>query len=196
MNINMIIPPLKIQGKKTKIVPHIQKLTKQILKDNPNIDTWIEPFFGTGVVGFNVPEEIKTVIVSDINPYIIEFYENIKHGVITGSSIKEWLMLMGTKLALSDENGYAFYREMREEFNKTKDIKQTIHGDVNGDYYAEYPYNDYEIEDKFDDIFAMGMLKLNVLRDDFMTVRGIVDFIYNDRYVPSDNIRVIYVYNR
>ena len=119
----MIIPPLKIQGKKTKIVPHIQELTKQILKDNPNIDTWIEPFFGTGVVGFNVPEEIKTVIVSDINPYIIEFYENIKHGVITGSSIKEWLMLMGTKLALSDENGYAFYREMREEFNKTKDIK-------------------------------------------------------------------------
>lgn len=77
-----------------------------------------------------------------------------------------------------------------------QDIKQTIHGDVNGDYYAEYPYNDYEIEDKFDDIFAMGMLKLNVLRDDFMTVRGIVDFIYNDKYVPSDNIRIIYVYNR
>lgn len=123
MNINMIIPPLKIQGKKTKIVPHIQELTKQLLKDNPNIDTWIEPFFGTGVVGFNVPDQITTVIVSDINPYIIEFYENIKHGVITGSSIKEWLMLMGTKLALSDENGYAFYREMREEFNKTKDIK-------------------------------------------------------------------------
>ena len=119
----MIIPPLKIQGKKTKIVPHIQELTKEILKDNPNIDTWIEPFFGTGVVGFNVPDQIKTVIVSDINPYIIEFYENIKNGVITGSSIKEWLMLMGTKLALSDENGYAFYREMREEFNKTKDIK-------------------------------------------------------------------------
>lgn len=119
----MIIPPLKIQGKKTKIVPHIQELTKQILKDNPNIDTWIEPFFGTGVVGFNVPDQIKTVIVSDINPYIIEFYDNIKHGVITGSSIKEWLLLMGTKLELSEENGYTFYREIRDEFNKTKDIK-------------------------------------------------------------------------
>ena len=77
-----------------------------------------------------------------------------------------------------------------------QDIKQSIHGDVNGDYYAEYPYNDYEIEDKFDDTFAMGILKLNVLRDDFMTVRGIVDFIYDNKYVPSDNIRIIYVYNR
>jgi hypothetical protein len=77
-----------------------------------------------------------------------------------------------------------------------QDIKQSIHGDVNGDYYEEYPYNDYEIEDKFDDTFAMGILKLNTLRDDFMTVRGIVDFIYNDKYVPSDNIRIIYVYNR
>jgi hypothetical protein len=77
-----------------------------------------------------------------------------------------------------------------------QEIKQSIHGDVNGDYYEEYPYNDYEIEDKFDDTFAMGMLKLNILRDDFMTVRGIVDFIYNDKYVPSDNIRIIYVYNR
>lgn len=77
-----------------------------------------------------------------------------------------------------------------------QDIKQTIHGNVNDEYYAEYPYNDYEIEDKFDDTFAMGMLKLNVLRDDFMTVRGIVDFIYDDKYVHSDNIRIIYVYNR
>lgn len=77
-----------------------------------------------------------------------------------------------------------------------QDIKQTIHGNVNDEYYAEYPYNDYEIEDKFDDTFAMGMMKLNVLRDDFMTVRGIVDFIYDDKYVHSDNIRIIYVYNR
>ena len=77
-----------------------------------------------------------------------------------------------------------------------QEIKQSIHGDVNGDYYEEYPYNDYEIEDKFDDTFAMGMLKLNVLRDDFMTVRGVVDFIYDYKYVPSDNIRIIYIYNR
>jgi hypothetical protein len=77
-----------------------------------------------------------------------------------------------------------------------QEIKQSIHGDVNGDYYAEYPYNDYEIEDKFDDTFAMGMLKLNALRDDFISVRSIVDFIYENKYIPSSDIRIIYVYNR
>lgn len=65
-----------------------------------------------------------------------------------------------------------------------------------GEYYAEYPYNDYEIEDKFDDTFAMGMLKLNVLRDDLISVRSIIDFIYEDKYVRSDEIRIIYIYNR
>ena len=64
------------------------------------------------------------------------------------------------------------------------------------EYYAEYPYNDYEIEDKFDDTFAMGILKLNVLRDDLISVRSIIDFICEDKYIRSDEIRIIYVYNR
>lgn len=65
-----------------------------------------------------------------------------------------------------------------------------------GEFFSEYPYNDYEIEDKFDDTFAMGMLKLNILRDDLISVRGIIDFIYEDKYIRSDNIRIIYIYNR
>jgi hypothetical protein len=77
-----------------------------------------------------------------------------------------------------------------------QEIKQSIHGDVNGDYYAEYPYNDYEIEDKFDDTFAIGMLKLSALRDDLISARNIVDFVYDEKYVPSNNVRIIYIYNR
>lgn len=119
----MIVPPLKIQGKKTKLVPHIQELTKKLIQDKPNINTWIEPFFGTGVVGFNVPEQITKVIVSDINPHIIRFYQAIQKGEITGKNLKPWLLEMGEKLSVGEENGYKLYREIRSEFNKTKDIR-------------------------------------------------------------------------
>ena len=43
------VPPIKIQGIKTKIVP--------IIKQNIIIDdetTWVEHFMGSGVVGFNI----------------------------------------------------------------------------------------------------------------------------------------------
>lgn len=44
-----LVPPIKSQGIKTKLVPWIEK--------NIPLDfdgTWIEPFMGTGVVGFNI----------------------------------------------------------------------------------------------------------------------------------------------
>ncbi len=63
-------------------------------------------------------------------------------------------------------------------------------------YEGEYPYNDYEIKNQFDDDFAMGMLKLNAIRDDYAAARAIVDFIYNNCYIPNGNIRIIYLYNR
>lgn len=43
------VPPIKIQGIKTKLVPFI--------RDNVQISEstlWIEPFIGSGVVGFNL----------------------------------------------------------------------------------------------------------------------------------------------
>ena len=45
----MIIPPIKCQGIKTKIVPFI----KEKVYINPD-GVYIEPFVGTGVVAFNI----------------------------------------------------------------------------------------------------------------------------------------------
>ena len=47
----VIVPPIKSQGIKTKLVPWIVDVIAQSgISTNAN---WIEPFFGTGVVGFN-----------------------------------------------------------------------------------------------------------------------------------------------
>lgn len=118
---DIIVPPLKIQGKKTKLVPKIMELSNRIIEENPSIDTWVEPFFGTGTVGFNCPKTIKNVIVGDINPHIVEFYESINNGYLNPFNIKRELSIHCKNLMDSEENGYAYYREMVYEFNETKD---------------------------------------------------------------------------
>ena len=55
----IFVPPIKIQGIKTKLVPLIKK---NICVDENTI--WIEPFMGSGVVGFNVRP--SKAIFSDI----------------------------------------------------------------------------------------------------------------------------------
>lgn len=118
---DLITPPLKIQGKKTKLVPSIMGLANKIIDTNPEIDTWVEPFFGTGAVGFNCPDRIKNIIVGDINPHIVEFYESINNGYLNTKNIKHELSIHCKHLMDSEENGYAYYREMVYEFNETKD---------------------------------------------------------------------------
>ena len=68
MKDTIYVPPIKIQGIKTKLVP----LIKQSVIVNQN-SIWIEPFMGSGVVGFNV--EPNHAIFADTNPHIIEFYK-------------------------------------------------------------------------------------------------------------------------
>ncbi len=57
----VFVPPIKIQGIKTKLVPLIQK-SVSLTKDS----VWIEPFMGSGVVGFNVAA--KEAVFADTNP--------------------------------------------------------------------------------------------------------------------------------
>lgn len=105
------VPPIKIQGIKTKIVP--------IIKENVIIDentTWIEPFMGSGVVGFNIKPQ--KAVFSDTNPHIIEFYNQIKLGKITSYKVREFLEKEGKKLEEMDE---AYYYEVRERFNREHD---------------------------------------------------------------------------
>ncbi|MBR0204582.1 MAG: DNA adenine methylase, partial [Synergistaceae bacterium] len=71
MSEKIFVPPIKIQGIKTKLVP----LIKQNISLSKNT-LWLEPFMGSGVVGFNVRPE--RAVFADINPHIINFYNAIK----------------------------------------------------------------------------------------------------------------------
>ena len=114
----MIIPPLKIQGKKTKLISFINECAEKILVENSEIDTWIEPFMGTGIVSFNCPKSIKRVVCADINPHIIKFYKAIQIGEINPDKVKEQLGYHGQELA---KYGYDYYRKIKDEFNENKD---------------------------------------------------------------------------
>lgn len=114
----MIIPPLKIQGKKTKLISFINECAEKILDESPEIDIWIEPFMGTGVVSFNCPKSIKRVVCADINPHIINFYKAIQSGEINADKVTEQLGYHGQELA---KYGYDYYRKIKDEFNGNKD---------------------------------------------------------------------------
>lgn len=102
------VPPLKCQGIKTKLVEWIKD--HAILEDD---GTWIEPFMGSGVVGFNVRP--SRAIFADVNPHIINFYNAIKDGKITVGVAKEFLEKQGDLLK---QKGGDHYYEVRERFNK------------------------------------------------------------------------------
>ena len=114
----MIIPPIKIQGKKTKIVPKIMEIADGILNDHPEIDTWVEPFLGSGVVAFNCPGKIKKVIVNDINPHIIKFYKSVANGIITPDKIREVFDIHNQNLL---KDGYDYYNQIKDRFNQSFD---------------------------------------------------------------------------
>lgn len=105
----IFVPPLKIQGIKTKLVP--------LIKENSavNKDTvWIEPFMGSGVVGFNAKPD--KAVFSDVNPHIINFYNGIKSGAVTSEIVRQFLEEQGKLLSEKDDE---YYYTVRERFNKS-----------------------------------------------------------------------------
>ena len=110
----VIVPPIKSQGIKTKLVPWINDL---ILSAGLDLDArWIEPFFGTGVVGLNAP--IKgDYIVGDTNPHIINFYKGVQKGEITPYAMRVYLEEESILLSKANENGYEHYKYIRDRFN-------------------------------------------------------------------------------
>lgn len=108
MNSKIHVPPLKIQGIKTKLVPLIRE---NILLNENSI--WYEPFMGSGVVGFNIKP--RRAVFADVNPYIIDFYNKIKSGAITSSCVRLFLESEGKKLESGDSN---YYYEVRDRFNE------------------------------------------------------------------------------
>ena len=107
----MIVPPIKCQGIKTKIVPFI----KEKVERNPD-GVWIEPFVGTGVVAFNiVPQK---AVLCDKNQYIIALYQGIQNGTITSQTVREFLEYHGERL---EQQGASYYKIMRDKFNQNGD---------------------------------------------------------------------------
>lgn len=109
MRDKIFIPPIKIQGIKTKLLPLIRKN----IRINSNTSVWIEPFMGSGVVGFNI--EPHRAIFADTNPHIIEFYNQIKSGKITPYSVRLFLEQEGKMLEQGDDE---YYYVVRARFNK------------------------------------------------------------------------------
>lgn len=105
------IPPIKIQGIKSKLVPFI--INNINWTDSGK---WFEPFLGSGVVMFNVNP--STALASDHNPHIIEMYTRIQEGIITPASVKDFLVREGNKLR---ECGERRYYEVRDRFNSDQD---------------------------------------------------------------------------
>lgn len=108
----VIVPPIKSQGIKTKLVPWI----KNVVEIAQPTGRWIEPFLGTGVVGFN--SGFPKALLNDINPHLISFYKGIQDGTITPNSVKVYLEKEGELLIKADENGYVHFRKVRDRFNE------------------------------------------------------------------------------
>lgn len=105
----VIIPPIKSQGIKTKLIPWINEVAPKVK------GRWIEPFLGTGVVAFN--SGYKKAILNDTNPHIINFYKEIQQKKITASLMRQYLEREGTELRKAADNGYEHYRKVRNRFN-------------------------------------------------------------------------------
>ena len=101
------VPPIKCQGIKTKLVGWIKHNLPGDLDG-----TYFEPFLGSGVVAFNV--RAQKAFLSDSNPHIIAFYDQVVKGRITPSLVSEFLTSEGRKLSVA---GADYYYEVRERFN-------------------------------------------------------------------------------
>ena len=106
---SVIIPPIKSQGIKTKLVPWIMGLAPKVT------GRWIEPFLGTRVVAFN--SGYKKAILNDTNPHIINFYKDIQAKKITAEHVKQHLEHEGELLRKAGNNGYDHYLKVRTRFN-------------------------------------------------------------------------------
>jgi len=104
----IIVPPIKCQGIKTKLVP----LIKQVVQWDGD-GRWIEPFMGSGVVGFNIMP--RNAVFADTNPHLINFYNAILNDEIDSFRARKFLENEGCNLS---KYGKEYYYEVRERFNK------------------------------------------------------------------------------
>lgn len=103
-----LVPPLKCQGIKTKLVSSIKQIA-----DSRQYARWIEPFCGSCVVALNV--QPRVALLADTNIHIIRLYQEIQRGEITPAEVRSFLASEGEKLRTLGE---PYYYEVRERFNE------------------------------------------------------------------------------
>lgn len=102
-----LVPPLKCQGIKTKLVAEIARLAR-----SRDYGRWVEPFCGSCVVALNVRP--RRALLTDVNPHIIRLYQDIQRGALTDAGVVEFLQDEGKALKA---RGEAHYYRVRERFN-------------------------------------------------------------------------------
>jgi len=107
----ILVPPIKCQGIKTKLVPLILSCAANI-----EFERWIEPFMGSGVVGLNSRRPVA--LFADLNPHLINFYSAIKTGTVTPETARTFLEKEGDQL---ETIGEKHYYKVRERFNEHGD---------------------------------------------------------------------------
>jgi hypothetical protein len=119
INIDMkvIIPPIKSQGIKTKLVPWIKDIAPKVS------GRWIEPFLGTGVVAFNAG--YRKAILNDTNPLtssLLTFPPLAKSlfGLII-NHIRNVIQVIWVTQGLLKDNGYT----INKPFLHTKLLKRS-----------------------------------------------------------------------
>ncbi|OGS99995.1 MAG: DNA adenine methylase [Gallionellales bacterium RIFCSPLOWO2_12_FULL_59_22] len=102
-----LVPPIKCQGIKTKLVAEIANMAGELSDGR-----WVEPFCGSGVVALNL--QPKRALLCDSNIHIIQFYKDIQSGQLTSLGVREFLSEQGAKLL---SIGEVYFYEVRERFN-------------------------------------------------------------------------------
>lgn len=105
-----LVPPIKCQGIKTKLIPSLKQI---VLPLHALKGRWIEPFCGSGVVSLNIAP--RRAVLSDTNIHIIRFYEELRVGRITPSLVRAHLEAEATPLK---ESGQKHYNLVRDRFNE------------------------------------------------------------------------------
>ena len=108
--VKVTTPPLKIQGIKTKLIPHIRAGL-----DWDGAGRWLEPFVGSAVVALNMAP--ARALLGDANPHIIRFLKAVQSGAVTAATVRVFLEREG-RLLMADDRHY--YR-VRDRFNEGHD---------------------------------------------------------------------------